>query len=102
MKPSVHCRLLSSIAMYNADSPALSCFPRGVWGRLISHLAFIESFNGKFRTECLNASWFLSLEEARSKCETWRQDYNEFRPHSSIGQKTPMELARASGQVHML
>ena len=61
--------------------------------------AFIESFNGKFRTECLNASWFLSLEDARSKCEAWRTDYNEVRPHSSIGHKAPIELARASGQA---
>ena len=61
--------------------------------------AFIESFNGKFRAECLNASWFLSLAEARSKCEAWRRDYNEVRPHSSIGQKAPIELVRASGQA---
>lgn len=60
---------------------------------------FVESFNGSFRTECLNASWFLSLEDARSKCEAWRRDYNEVRPHSSIGRKAPMELARASGQA---
>ena len=43
--------------------------------------AFIESF----RAECLNASWFLSLEDARSKCEAWRTDYNEICPHSLIG-----------------
>lgn len=49
--------------------------------------AYIESFNGKFRTECLNANWFLSLDEARRKCETWRRDYNEVRPHSAIGNK---------------
>lgn len=61
--------------------------------------AFIESFNGSFRAECLNASWFLSLEDARSKCEAWRIDYNEVRPHSSIGHKAPIELARASGQA---
>ncbi len=61
--------------------------------------AFIESFNGKFRAECLNASWFLSLDDARSKCEAWRTDYNEVRPHSSIGHKAPIELARASGQA---
>lgn len=61
--------------------------------------AFAESFNGKFRAECLNISWFLSLEDARSKCEAWRKDYNEVRPHSSIGLKTPVELARASGQA---
>ena len=61
--------------------------------------AFIESFNGSFRAECLNASWFLSLEDARSKCEAWRADYNEVRPHSSSGDKAPIELARASGQA---
>jgi transposase InsO family protein len=38
--------------------------------------AFIESFNGKFRAECLNANWFLSHDEARAKCEAWRRDYN--------------------------
>jgi putative transposase len=58
--------------------------------------AFIESFNGKFRAECLNANWFLSLDEARRKCETWRRDYNEVRPHSAIGNITPIELHRAS------
>jgi putative transposase len=56
--------------------------------------AFIESFNGKFRAECLNANWFLSLDEARRKCEAWRRDYNEVRPHSAIGNKTPIELHR--------
>ena len=39
--------------------------------------AFIESFNGKFRAECLNAHWFMSLDDARRKCEAWRRDYNE-------------------------
>ena len=61
--------------------------------------AFIESFNGSFRAECLNASWFLSLADARSKCEAWRSEYNEVRPHSSIGQKTPVEWAKSSGQA---
>ena len=60
--------------------------------------AFIESFNGKLREECLNASWFLSRKDARSKCEAWRREYNELRPHSSIGQQTPVEFASASGQ----
>ena len=63
--------------------------------------AFIESFNGSFRAECLNASWFLSLEDARSRCEAWRIDYNEVRPHSSIGHKTPIELAKGPGQACM-
>lgn len=62
--------------------------------------AFAESFNGKVRAECLNASWFLSLEDARQKCEAWRQDYNEVRPHSSIGHRAPIELAKAAGRGH--
>ncbi|GAB3989440.1 hypothetical protein GCM10028807_14350 [Spirosoma daeguense] len=52
---------------------------------------FIESFNGSFRDECLNAHWFLSLEDARDKIERWRQEYNSFRPHSSLGGLTPNE-----------
>jgi putative transposase len=55
--------------------------------------AFIESFNGKFRNECLNAHWFLSLEDARRTIEEWRVDYNELRPHSSLGGLTPKEFA---------
>ena len=54
--------------------------------------AFIESFNGKFRTECLNTHWFLGLDDARSKLEDWRRDYNEVRPHSAIGNKPPITL----------
>jgi putative transposase len=53
---------------------------------------YIESFNGSFRDECLNIHWFLSLEDARNKIELWRQDYNGFRPHSSIGDRTPNEV----------
>jgi putative transposase len=61
--------------------------------------AFAESFNGRVRAECLNANWFLSLADARLKCEAWRRDYNEVRPHSSLGNQTPMERAFASGQA---
>lgn len=56
--------------------------------------AYIESFNGKFRDECLNQHWFLNLEEARKIIEEWRKDYNEFRPHRSLKMKTPNEFAR--------
>jgi putative transposase len=63
--------------------------------------AFIESFNGKFREECLDASWFLSENDARSKCEAWRKEYNELRPHSSIGQQTPVEFALALDQASL-
>ena len=61
--------------------------------------AFIEPFNGKFRAECLNANWFLSLDEARRKCEAWRRDYNDVRRHSAIGGKTPRELHPAAGNL---
>lgn len=62
--------------------------------------AFIESFNGKFRAECLNAHWFLSLDDARSKLESWRRDYNEVRPHSAIGYKTPISLIKPEAEHH--
>ena len=54
--------------------------------------AFIESFNGRFRDECLNEHWFISLEDARKNIEAWRQDYNQVRPHSSLGNQTPQEF----------
>lgn len=53
---------------------------------------FIESFNGSFRDECLNTSWFLSIEDAAQKIETWRMEYNCFRPHSSLKGMTPEEV----------
>ena len=55
--------------------------------------AYIESFNGKFRDECLNENWFVSVEHARAVINTWRRDYNEVRPHSSLGDRTPAEFA---------
>ncbi len=55
--------------------------------------AYIESFNARFRLECLNEHWFLSLEDAREKIEEWRQDYNVTRPHSSLGNVSPEEFA---------
>lgn len=51
--------------------------------------AFIESFNGSFRDEGLNVHWFLSLGDAEEKVEKWRWDYNNFRPHSSLGDVPP-------------
>ncbi len=59
--------------------------------------AYIESFNGKFRAECLNQHWFLTLDDARQKMEEWRRDYNEVRPHSAIGNMPPISLVNASG-----
>ena len=59
--------------------------------------AFVESFNGTFRDECLNAHWFLSLADAQRKIEPWRQYYNEARPHSALGWLAPAEFARQRG-----
>ena len=53
--------------------------------------AYIESFNGSFRDECLNVNWFLSIEDARDKIEAWRRDYNEWRPHSSLDNLSPRQ-----------
>jgi len=55
--------------------------------------AYIESFNGKFRDECLNEHVFTSLHDAQQKIESWRQDYNVNRPHPSLNQQTPEEFA---------
>jgi putative transposase len=60
--------------------------------------AFVESFNGRLRDECLNAHWFLSLADARSKIEAWRRQYNESRPHTALGWLTPQEFALAAAQ----
>jgi putative transposase len=54
----------------------------------------IESFNGRLRDECLNASWFLNLADAKRKIETWRLEYNADRPHSSLAYRTPAEFAQ--------
>ena len=69
--------------------------------------AFIEAFNSRFRQEGLDATWFLSLADAREKIETWRRDYNEQRPHSALGNQSPEAFAdsarapgaRAAGKV---
>src|SRR5688500_16462824 len=57
-------------------------------------LTKIESFNGRLRQECLNAHWFLSLDDARRKIEAWRAFYNEMRPHTALHWLTPAEFAR--------
>jgi putative transposase len=62
-------------------------------GRPIDN-AHIESFNGSFRDECLNTNWFMSLEDARQKINMWKNEYNEFRPHSALTNLTPTEYAR--------
>lgn len=60
--------------------------------------AYIESFNGKFREECLNEHVFVNLYSAQQIIESWRQDYNSERPHSSLNDLTPVEFAEAFNQ----
>ena len=60
--------------------------------------ATVESFNGRLRQECLNANWFLSIDDAKAKIAAWRKDYNENRPHSALDWATPAEFARQCGQ----
>ena len=55
---------------------------------------FVESFNGRFRDECLNENWFISLDDARRIISTWTKEYNEVREHGSLGGLTPSEFAR--------
>jgi putative transposase len=68
--------------------------------------AYIESFNGKFRDECLNEHWFITMAQARRSIENWRIEYNTERPHSSLGDMTPEEFAargltREKERVHL-
>ena len=57
--------------------------------------AYVESFNGHFRAECLDQHWFASLEEARQTIEAWRVEYNTERPHRALGQQTPAAVEAA-------
>ena len=61
--------------------------------------AYSESFNERFRDECLNEHWLTSLPAARHIVETWRDDYNAVRPHSALGNRTPREFARHGGRT---
>ena len=60
----------------------------------------VESFNGRLREECLNLSWFQNLFDARRKIAAWRIEYNEERPHSSLGYKTPKEFAEQAASFY--
>jgi putative transposase len=59
----------------------------------------VESFNGRFRDECLNHHWFRTLADARQKIERWRMEYNEERPHSSLAYRTPGEFAKVCSEL---
>ena len=81
----------------------LWAYQRGVtldfsWPEKPTDNAFIEAFNSRFRAECLNAHWFLSLADAREKMEDWRKYYNEERPHGAIGHMPPKMLLNPMAQ----
>jgi putative transposase len=61
--------------------------------------AYIESFNGRFRDECLNVNWFINLYDARRKIAAWRVEYNQLRPHSSLAYRTPEEFRNRESPV---
>ena len=66
--------------------------------------AYVESFNATVRLECLGRHWFLDLDDAREKIEEWRTEYNEVRPHSAIGDRTPTSFIhqpRQTAEAHM-
>ena len=74
-------------------------YERGVGLRFIEpgkpiQNAFVESFQGRLRDECLDRHWFVSLPDARHTIEAWRQDYNRARPHSALGYRPPEEFRR--------
>lgn len=60
---------------------------------------YVESFNGRFRDECLNANWFLNIADAKQKIEGWRMEYNGERPHSSLAYSTPNEFAEVCSEL---
>ena len=64
--------------------------------------ASIEAFNARLRAECLNASWFLSMHDARDRIESWRQDDNTARPHSALGNLTPRAFARQAHEARKI
>ena len=77
---------------------------RGVQLRLIepgkpNQNAYVESFNGRLRDECLNEHWFTSLLQARSVIETWRREYNEERPKKALGGLTPAAYAKQLAEI---
>ncbi len=61
--------------------------------------AFVESFNRSFRDECLNSYWFRNLADARKRIELWRVDYNQVRPHSSLGGQSPHAFAMTGAET---
>ena len=72
---------------------ALSATCRVARGLQPTDNAYVESFNGTLRAECLDVHWFATLTEAKQVIEDWRREYNESRPRRSLGERTPNEFA---------
>ncbi len=70
-------------------------------GKLVEN-AYIESFNGRFRDECLNVHWFISMHHARRLIEDWRIEYNTERPHSSLGYLASAQFTQAHAAKEFL
>ncbi len=64
--------------------------------------AFVESFNGTLRAECLDTHWFATVAEAKESIEAWRKEYNDSRPHRALGERTPNEFAKESAASRAL
>jgi putative transposase len=99
LPPRIYCDYGPESAGRTLDAWA---YARGVALRFIRpgkpiENAYVESFNGKFRDECLNEHWFMNLVDAKTAIEAWRVDYNTVRPHSSLGGRTPDQFAAISG-----
>jgi len=83
---------------FSSQAMDLWAYQNGVWiafsrpGKPTDN-AFVESFNGTFRAECLDAHWFTTMAETRQIVEAWRKEYNESRPHRALGERTPNEFA---------
>ena len=95
-------RARSGIAGNDPGRPGYVGLPTQRHARLLEagksdRQGIIEAFNGRFRAECLNAHWFLSLADAQEKLEDWRTYYNDERPHGTIHQKTPIMLLNHVG-----
>jgi transposase InsO family protein len=85
-------REIARLEHINGDEPYST-----LWVRVHNvENAYIESFNGRFRDECLNEHWFVTMAQARQVIEKWRIEYNTERPHSSLGDQTPEQFAKSA------
>jgi putative transposase len=87
-------RVLSVVDAYTRECLALAV-DTSFASRRVTQNAHVENFHGRLREECLNVSWFQNLFDARRKIAAWKIEYNEERPHSSLGYRTPQEFATA-------